>query len=103
MSSRNLQNERTYDIMLTKYESAMLPQVFSCHGPTGAATGEKQIATDGNCRKIRGFHGSPFRNAKRSAEYREAGSTVLQEGNRRKTKDTKTADRRREEPPMKYI
>ena len=33
--------------MLTKYESATSPQVFSCRGPTGASTSESRTRTAG--------------------------------------------------------
>ena len=84
MSYRNLQNERTYDIMLTKYESAAPPQVFSCRGPTGASTSESRTRTAGIVGKSGKFtvRRPQMRNDRRA--YREAESTVLQEGNRRK-------------------
>ena len=80
----------------------MLPRVFSCCGPTGAATSESRSRgrelsenpgnsrfVDPKCGTIGGHTGR-----QEALFYKK-----VTEG---KTKETKTADRRREEPPMKY-
>lgn len=62
----------------------MLPRVFSCRGSTRAATSESRTRTAGIVGKSGKFtvRRPQMRNDRRA--YREAGSTVLQEGNRRK-------------------